>query len=872
MVPPRSFLLALGLLFCGRFAIGQTVINSTFLNRPQWPAVYNDPNNWSPNGVPNDTADRHYNVTIDIPVRVTVDSNGPDATISNLTLGSSLFQLALEGRSLTVTGTTTNHIDGESSISVFSYDNGPAVKFDAGTLSTFSSNVLSGKYEITGLSTPATFQFKGANIGTLTNGEVNMSGALSAIVDEFGNDALRNLARIDSSGALRLSGRSALTNAPFRNDGILYLYNGTTPVTFVAAAGLTNFDSSSRTLTGGSFQLIGDTSGHQVELRFPGADIVNLGSSIQLQGTGVRIADLAANDGLRNLAHILPGGELELREQSRTIAGPLRNDGALSLREYAACTITMLTNFDASTRTLSGGTFNAEYSTLKFGGADIVNNGASVTLAYGATITDLTGNDGLRNFSNNLAGAAFVLGQDEAFTAPGDFANAGTVQTAGYYGGIPENPPAFGTFTVPAGFAYTQTAGTTVNDGTFTADHINIFGGSLVSDIGTINGNLTITDATVSPGSQPVVNGKVTLNSGSHYHISIDRFGQSGVLSVGGPVAVAGTLDIEISDQVFLGSDAVLTILQTNTSITGAFANAPAGARVPTVDGRGSFIVVYEAKRVTLTQFMAAPPPAQLLNISTRALVFRSADDPFGDRRVLIGGFIISGTEPKTVALRGIGPSLSEFGLAPTLADPVLELHSSSGGMIVTNDNWRDTQSTEISQSGLAPDDDSEAAIIAKLSPGSYTIVLKEKNGLAGYGLVEVYDLSKSSNSKLANISTRGYTNANTVLIGGIIVGGDGQANDEVVIRAIGPQMRQNGVFDALQDPTLELRDSNGNLLAFNDDWLVNFDQVPAEFHPYQSTESAMRVSLAPGTYTAIVRPKGNDAGLALVEFYDLRR
>jgi hypothetical protein len=158
------------------------------------------------------------------------------------------------------------------------------------------------------------------------------------------------------------------------------------------------------------------------------------------------------------------------------------------------------------------------------------------------------------------------------------------------------------------------------------------------------------------------------------------------------------------------------------------------------------------------------------------------------------------------------------------------------------------------------------------LIPGSYTIVLKEKNGLAGYGLVEVYDLSKSSNSKLANISTRGYTNANTVLIGGIIVGGDGQANDDVVIRAIGPQMRQNGVFDALQDPTLELRDSNGGLLAFNDDWLVNSDQIPEEFHPYQRTESAMRVSLARGIYTAIVRPKGNDAGLALVEFYDLRR
>jgi hypothetical protein len=871
MLPPRSIILALGLLLCCRFADAQTVINSTFLNRPQWPAVYSDANNWSPNGVPNDTPDRRYNVTIDIGHSVSVDRSTA-ASISNLTLGSSLPILILDGGSLTVTGTTNNQLVGQGLIDVFAYDNGPPAKFDAGTLSTFSNRVLSGNYSVSSLSNSATLQFNGADIATLANGSLSISGGLSKVVDEFGNDALRNLARIDGTGALRLNGRSAVTNAPFRNDGILYLYNGTTPVTFVATAGLTNFDSSNRTLSGGSFQLIGDTAGHQVELRFPGADIVNLGSSIQLQGTGVRIADLAGNDGLRNLAHILPGAELELDEQGRTIAGPLRNDGVLSVRDYSACTITMLTNFDASTRTLSGGTFNVENSTLKFGGADIVNNGASVTLAYGGSITDITGSNGLRNFSNNLAGAAFVLGQGEDFTAPGDFANAGTVQTVGYYGGIPENPPAFGTFTVASGFAYTQTAGTTINDGTLTADRINIFGGSLVSDIGTINGNVTVTDATVSPGSQPVVNGNVTLNSGSHYHISIDRFGETGALSVGGTVAVAGTLDIEISDQAFLGSDAVLTVLDSNTSITGAFANAPAGARVPTVDGRGSFAVVYEAKRVTLTQFMAAPPPAQLVNISTRALVFRPSDDTFGDRRLLIGGFIISGAEPKTVALRGIGPSLSRFGLEPTLANPVLELHASDGGVMAANDNWRDTQPTEILQSGLAPQDEREAVIITTLSPGSYTVWLKEKSGLAGYGLVEVYDLSKSSSSKLANISTRGYTDANTVLIGGIIVGGDGQANDDVVIRAIGPQMRQNGVFDALQDPTLELRDSNGSLLAFNDDWLVNSDQVPAELHPSQSTESAMRVSLAQGVYTAIVRPKGNSGGVALVEFYDLRR
>ena len=141
MVPPRSFLLALGLLVCGRFAIGQTVINSTFLNRPQWPAVYNDPNNWSPNGVPNDTADRHYNVTIDVPVRVTVDSNGPDATISNLTLGGWLPGFYVDGGNLIVTGTTANQME-FGFIEVQSYQDGAAVKFDAGRLSRHRRSTL----------------------------------------------------------------------------------------------------------------------------------------------------------------------------------------------------------------------------------------------------------------------------------------------------------------------------------------------------------------------------------------------------------------------------------------------------------------------------------------------------------------------------------------------------------------------------------------------------------------------------------------------------------------------------------------------------------------------------------------------------------
>jgi hypothetical protein len=153
-----------------------------------------------------------------------------------------------------------------------------------------------------------------------------------------------------------------------------------------------------------------------------------------------------------------------------------------------------------------------------------------------------------------------------------------------------------------------------------------------------------------------------------------------------------------------------------------------------------------------------------------------------------------------------------------------------------------------------------------------YTVVIKEKSGLGGHSLVEIYDLAASSNSKLGNISTRGFADGTNLLIGGIIAGGDGQANAQVVVRAIGPQLRRNGIFNALEDPTLEVRDANGAVVGFNDDWFANYEQIPGELQPYNSRESAMRLSLPRGSYTALVRPKANSVGVALVEFYDLRR
>ncbi len=257
---------------------------------------------------------------------------------------------------------------------------------------------------------------------------------------------------------------------------------------------------------------------------------------------------------------------------------------------------------------------------------------------------------------------------------------------------------------------------------------------------------------------------------------------------------------------------------------------------------------------------VTAPPPASTLlgNISTRGLVGT------GDN-VLIGGFIITGTQSKEVIVRAIGPSLP---LSGALANPYLELHDSTGALIASNDNWRSTQEAAIIATGIPPSNDNESAIVMTLTPAAYTAIVSGVNNTTGLALVEVYDLNTAAASKLANISTRGLVQTdNNVLIGGFIVLGSDPAN--VILRALGPSLPLSGT---LTNPTLELYDANGNSLAYNDDWKSTQEtQIEATgLAPTQDAESAILSTLAPAAYTAIVRGASGTTGLALVEVYQL--
>jgi uncharacterized protein GlcG (DUF336 family) len=256
----------------------------------------------------------------------------------------------------------------------------------------------------------------------------------------------------------------------------------------------------------------------------------------------------------------------------------------------------------------------------------------------------------------------------------------------------------------------------------------------------------------------------------------------------------------------------------------------------------------------------------KLANISTRV----HADT--GDSR-LIGGFIVTGTAPKKVIVRAMGPSLNNYGVTTALADPILELHDSTGAIIATNDNWADTQALEINASGIPPPNELESAIVRTLPPGAYTAVVDGKEGGTGTALVEVYDLSPGSDSTLANISTRGAVGPQSdVMIGGFIVNGT-SGTTRVLVRTAGPSLAAAGVADAMPDPMLELRDVNGTLIAANDNWREGdeFEIQQSNLAPTNDLESAIITTLPSGPYTAVIHERNGQSGIGLFEVYNLQ-
>jgi arylsulfate sulfotransferase len=275
---------------------------------------------------------------------------------------------------------------------------------------------------------------------------------------------------------------------------------------------------------------------------------------------------------------------------------------------------------------------------------------------------------------------------------------------------------------------------------------------------------------------------------------------------------------------------------------------------------------IYRALPIHLENTKFPTVKSEVLNLSTRGLVS-------GGDNVLIGGFIVTGTEPKSVVLRALGPSLSSYGISNLLRDPVLRVYNSSGSLVGTNDNWQsDLNHSVVEANGLAPANPLESAQVRTLAPGAYTVIVTGKDTTPGIALVELYDLSPLSNSKLRNTSTRGSVGiGDNVLIGGFIVGDVDSAT--VVVRAIGPSLAAYGVSGVLSDPALTIYDSTGSVIASNDNWEDNVNSVNITRNglaPSNPSESALVLHLPVGAYTAIVSGANGATGNALVEVYHL--
>ena len=315
---------------------------------------------------------------------------------------------------------------------------------------------------------------------------------------------------------------------------------------------------------------------------------------------------------------------------------------------------------------------------------------------------------------------------------------------------------------------------------------------------------------------------------------------------------VAQPLDPKISALANNGGPTdTMALLAGSTAI-----NAANSAKAPARDQRN--YVRPDAPDIGAYEF-AGTIPVTLANISTR-LAVQTGDN------VLIGGFIITGTQPKKVILRAMGPSLN---LPGKLADPTLELYQGAT-LLESNDNWVDSPNKQaIIDSTIPPSNNLESAIVRSLAPGPYTAVVRGANNGTGIGVVEAYDLDRTVDSKLANISTRGpVQTGDNVLFGGFIV--VGQDSQKVIIRALGPS---TGVPGAIADPTLELHDSNGGLLEANDNWVDSPNKqaiIDSGIPPSNDAESAIVRTLSPGNYTAILRGANNTTGIAVVEVYAL--
>ncbi|MBI5693224.1 MAG: DUF1800 family protein [Verrucomicrobia bacterium] len=285
--------------------------------------------------------------------------------------------------------------------------------------------------------------------------------------------------------------------------------------------------------------------------------------------------------------------------------------------------------------------------------------------------------------------------------------------------------------------------------------------------------------------------------------------------------------------------------------------------------------LVLFASALPLTSLHSAQYDQRLGNLSTRAQVGTGGN-------VMITGFVVQEGAPKRVLLRAVGARLATapFNLSGVLADPQLQLYNSQGALVLANDNWSATDLATMNSVGAftLTNGSRDAALVATLSPGTYTAQVSGVGNTSGVAILEVYDVTGSA--RLMNLSTRAFVGTgNATFFSGLSVAPGGGAR-RVLVRAAGPSLGALGVAGALADPSVAILDSAGRQIAngANNDWesggaaalRTAFAQAGAFPFPAGSRDAALLIDLAPGNYTIQVNGVGGTTGTALVELYDL--
>jgi DNA-binding beta-propeller fold protein YncE len=486
------------------------------------------------------------------------------------------------------------------------------------------------------------------------------------------------------------------------------------------------------------------------------------------------------------------------------------------------------------------------------GGSVVSHDGASILANDGATVVSHDGASLITNDGGSVVShdGASVISNDGGSVVSHDGASLTVRANASASSSKAQ--------AATSGADFTQTGGETNLRHLLVIAPVTLNGGVL-SGSGVIAGDLTNNGGFIWPGhaaSKVSILGNFTQAAQGTLIVENGGpgGGESDLLQISGTATLGGKLDIRAINSYKPDPADTFSPLS-YSSVSGSFSSVSSNATL-TFNANGAL--------ATNNVSAAQPSAGQALNIATRMSV------QTGDN-VLIAGFIVTGPggSTKKVLIRGMGPSLAQFGVTDTLSDPFLELHNPDGS-VVSNDNWQQGDTSQI-PSGFAPSDPRESVIVATLTPGNYSAVVKGAHGETGIGIAEVYDLDSASQAKLANISTRGFINTgDNVMIGGFIIGGTEPA--KILVRAIGPSLIPFGVQGALQATTLELHDSNGSVIS-NEGWrsVQESEIIATTIPPSDDRESAILATLVPGNYTAIVRGKNDTTGIAVVEAYNLQ-